>query len=301
MKPFVKPDEIFSRFTPSTTFGKIVNFFITRIILAVIFIAPALILHNILYDYVFTSIMEESYFFYIRYLEITISILLIIYLYKLYTRVIEKRPALEYSCKKGFREFALGILIGAGMVAFSVGVLSLFGYYTIEEINSPQIILTRIFRYAMGSFLEEILFTLILFKILEEFAGSWIAIVVVCLFFGIAHYGNDNSTIWSSAAISLSDLAIIAPFILSRRFWMPWAVHWSWNLAQTGIFGLSNSGMDQGGWITPTVTGPEWLTGGVFGMEASYFSVSINFIVGLFILYLAIKNKQMVMPSWKRN
>ena len=51
---------------------------------------------------------------------------------------------------------------------------------------------------------------------------------------------------------------------------MSWAVHFSWNYMQTGVFGMNNSGLAQGGFITPLLSGPDWLTGGAFGLEGSW-------------------------------
>ena len=81
---------------------------------------------------------------------------------------------------------------------------------------------------------------------------------------------------------------------------MVWALHFSWNFFQAAILGISNSGMAQEGFLTPVLTGPEWFTGGNYGIEASYVSVSLNIIAGAIILWKAVKSGQMIKPSWKR-
>ncbi len=264
------------------------------------FIFPSVLLHNLLFDFAFPSIIEEPWFVYIRYAEVLVNLALLIFLYHLYTRYIEKRKALEFNCNKGWFEYLTGLLVGAGMVAVVVGLMAILGYYRIEDINSPVVLVNKLFRYGMGTFIEELLFTLILFKLIEEFAGSVIAIAFVSLGFGLAHIGNDNATVLSALLICLAHITILAPFMLTRRIWFPWAIHLGWNYAQAAIFGMANSGFDQGGIITPVITGPEWLTGGAFGIEASYAALAINLIVGLVFLRAVIRRKQYVQPLWKR-
>ena len=80
---------------------------------------------------------------------------------------------------------------------------------------------------------------------------------------------------------------------------MGWAVHFSWNFFQAGVFGMNNSGMDQDGLINPIISGPNWLTGGDFGIEASMLGLVVNLIVGGSILLYAFKSKQIIkfMPN----
>ncbi len=119
------------------------------------------------------------------------------------------------------------------MIALIVGILAICGFYRIESLNSPFVLLTRIFRYGQGSFIEELIFTVILFRLLEEYAGTKLSFLVVSLLFGLMHLGNDNASLTRSAFISIQQIASLAPFILIRRIWMPWAIHFAWNYYQT--------------------------------------------------------------------
>jgi hypothetical protein len=153
----------------------------------------------------------------------------------------------------------------------------------------------------MVGFSEELMFRLILFKLVEEFAGSWAAILVQGLIFGFAHIGNPNATIMTSIGLVLScTLLFGGAYMLTRRIWLIMGIHWSWNFFQAGVFGMPNSGTTRPGWITPAIEGPEWITGGAWGIEASYIAVAIQFIIGLLILTAAIKRGQLVRPVWVR-
>ena len=88
--------------------------------------------------------------------------------------------------------------------------------------------------------------------------------------------------------------------MLTRRIWLIWGMHFSWNFFQEGIFGMPNSGYQRDGLIKPIINGPEWITGGKFGIEASVISILILLIIGIIILKKAIEKNQLVLPAWKR-
>jgi membrane protease YdiL (CAAX protease family) len=154
----------------------------------------------------------------------------------------------------------------------------------------------------MGAFVQRLVFTLILFRLIEEFAGSWSAMVAVALIFGFAHIGNENATVWTSVALVISDgILMAAAYMLTRRIWLVWGLHAGWNYFQDGIFGMPNSGITSlESWLNPAISGPAWLTGGSFGIEASVLAVLLNLGVGLVILKKAIHNRMVVQPVWKR-
>lgn len=81
---------------------------------------------------------------------------------------------------------------------------------------------------------------------------------------------------------------------------MPWALHFAWNYSQTAVFRLNNSGMAHAGFISPVVSGPDWLTGAAFGIEGSWLSLAPSLAVGILLLVLARRGGQFVAPSWRR-
>ena len=62
---------------------------------------------------------------------------------------------------------------------------------------------------------------------------------------------------------------------------------------------MANSGVLFQGWMVTESSGPKWITGGAIGLEASYFSVGADFLIGLAILLLAIKAGKLVALRWK--
>ena len=60
------------------------------------------------------------------------------------------------------------------------------------------------------------------------------------------------------------------------RVWLPIGLHLAWNFTQGGIFGVAVSGTNLApGLLVSRFSGPEWLSGGLFGAEASIVSVVV--------------------------
>ena len=75
----------------------------------------------------------------------------------------------------------------------------------------------------------------------------------------------------------------------------------SWNFFQDGIFGMPNSGITEfPSWIVSEISGAKWITGGSFGIEASYIAIFMSLLVGLIIFKGAIQKNQIVKPLWVR-
>lgn len=290
----IKSNQLFSNRIPKNRFQKLIYSPIFRIIIALLFLIPVLQVNNAISMFILDNMEEGILLSTLKAIKTIIIISLLIYSYRFYTNKIEKRPAFEFNPKKLHIDIGLGFGIGSGMVIFTTAVLFLLGFYTIDYINSFDILIYRFFRYAQGSFIEELIFTVIVFRLLEEKLGTAISFLIVSLFFGGMHFINDNATIYTSLSISIIQITLIAPFILTRRIWMGWAVHFSWNFFQTGVFGMNNSGMDQGGLINPIISGPNWLTGGAFGIEASWIGLIVNIVVGISLLIYAMKSKQTI-------
>jgi len=295
-----KSDELFTKVFPQNQIGKFIQFPITRLFIALLFLLPVSFLANLVGLELIKS-LGEPYYTLLRYLRGIIFFVLFLIAYRSYTNYVEKRKALEFNTKSLIPEFGLGFIMSMSIVCFMVALMMLLGYYKIDSFNSPKILTDRTVVYYMGSFTEELLFRVILFKLVEEFAGSWIGIAVQGLVFGFAHIGNENATILTSLSLVVSDTILFgAAYMLTRRIWLIWGLHFSWNFFQEGIFGMPNSGFQRDGLIKPIINGPEWITGGRFGIEASIIVIVIWFIIGLLILRKAIEKKQLVLATWKR-
>jgi membrane protease YdiL (CAAX protease family) len=270
-------------------------------ILAILILSAFLLGLDFLIDTIFSSTLSEPLSTYIRYFKFVLTVIATFFAYKLYVFIFEKRPAYELSFSSFVPETFAGIVAGGGMITLSVIILIIPGFYKVDSFNSITSLTDGLFLFANGAFFEEVLFRLIIFRLVEEFVGSWISMIISALLFGFAHIFNDNATLWSATAIAIEAGFLLAvAFMLTRRIWFAFGLHFGWNFLQASVFGIATSGNSFEGLISPGITGPSWLTGGAFGIEASLITIIIGLIAALILLKMVIIDSQTVFPVWKR-
>ncbi|HJU76358.1 MAG TPA: CPBP family intramembrane glutamate endopeptidase, partial [Sphingomicrobium sp.] len=85
---------------------------------------------------------------------------------------------------------------------------------------------------------------------------------------------------------------------LTRSLWMPIGIHAAWNYTQGFIFDVPVSGGDQNGLVVAQLSGPEILSGGAFGLEASIIAMVIATAAGLWLVREAVRRGKVVQPWW---
>ncbi|WP_280434631.1 CPBP family intramembrane glutamic endopeptidase [Nocardia carnea] len=133
---------------------------------------------------------------------------------------------------------------------------------------------------------EELLFRGVVHRILEERTGSIVAIAVSSLIFGLTHAVNSNATLWGTLAIAVEGGALLAiAYTATRSLWLPIGLHFAWNFTESGVFGTAVSGADgEPGLLRTVLSGPEVLTGGTFGPEASLFALLCCLVPAVWLL-----------------
>lgn len=221
--------------------------------------------------------------------------------YAAFTRLIERRAVAEFAARGWYLELGAGLAIGALLMAAVVGVMALGGGYTIIGTRGVPAIYPAIGIAIVSGVTEEIMLRALFFRILEGWLGSWIALALSAALFGALHLGNPDASLLAGAAITIeAGVMLAALFMVTRRLWAVMGLHAAWNFVQGGIFGISVSGFEMDGLLRPMIAGPEWLTGGDFGAEASLPAVLICTGFGIAILVLARRRGQFVAPFWSR-
>ena len=184
---------------------------------------------------------------------------------------------------------ALGLAFGVGNFVLVVGAMMLFGLCRVAKcpVCDWGLLSEAFAMFLIVAVGEEIVFRGVLFRWIDEKWGLIPALVVSGLVFGLAHITNGNATLWSSIAIALeSGLMLGMAYKWAGTLWFPIGIHWSWNFVQGNIFGFAVSGTDAGSTLlNSTVSGPDWLTGGEFGAEASVISVVIGLGITLWFIW----------------
>jgi membrane protease YdiL (CAAX protease family) len=168
------------------------------------------------------------------------------------------------------RDLLLGLIAGAALFSIVVLELALGGHYRVSAVNITADLAVAVLLLLPGAALEEMLFRGVLFRLIEEWAGSWVGIIVSAVLFGAAHAANPGATWVSTIAIALEAGGLLAAaYIVTRTLWFPIGLHFGWNFFEGPVYGTQVSGGHlAGSALVGHVSGPAWLTGGTFGPEA---------------------------------
>lgn len=230
-------------------------------------------------------------------LAIVVGMLVVTYaLYLGFVRLIERRTANELSLPGMGRELGIGMLVGAGLYTGAVLILMLLGIYRIEGMNPAAFMLTALPMAVSSAMFEELLFRGVLFRIVEEWLGSWIALAVSSLLFGFMHLMNPAGTLEGAIFITIeAGLLLAAAYMVTRRLWMSIGFHFAWNYTQEGIFsGIVSGGESAPGLFKSRIEGPDLLTGGSFGLESSLVAFLLCTATGVILLIMAVRKGHIV-------
>jgi membrane protease YdiL (CAAX protease family) len=219
-----------------------------------------------------------------------------------YAHFVERRPVSELSLPGMGRELGIGLLLGFGLMTACFLIAMALGLYRIEGIAGWQNLFTVTWGTVTTPFGEELLFRGVVFRIIENVFGGWVALVFSSVWFGYVHSGNEGETFAGVAAIAIVYGPMLAvPFMVTRRLWMSSGLHITWNYTMGKVYSGPISGGDQmQGLFKATLQGPELLTGGSAGMEGSLIAVLVATTFTVVMLILAVRRGNIVPPSWKK-
>jgi hypothetical protein len=215
-------------------------------------------------------------------------------------RLVEWRPVTEFSLSPALPEIVGGLLAGIALFATVIGVLWVAGVYQPQGWQSfAGIGPAFVFWLAVGA-QEEIQFRGLVYRFCGKIFGTWGAIVLSALLFSVAHGIDPGSTATALSSVALAGLLLGAAFALTGRLWLPIGIHAGWNFAEGSLFGTAVSGNTVGGsLITAKLTGPEILTGGRFGPEASIVTVVVLLFATAFLVWRIARLRRAEPPIWR--
>lgn len=231
---------------------------------------------------------------------VSIPILLLVY-YFVISRMGE-HPHNDYRDRQWLRRLIVGLAAGLAVFSVAVAVAAVLGVYRVVGQGDltgllPALLASAIF----PAVTEELMFRGILFRWIEEWGGSWVALLVTSALFGAAHLMNPNASPIAAVGIALeAGVMLGAAYMLTRSLWLPMGLHAAWNFAQGEIYDIPVSGTPVHGMVDARLCCEPLLTGGGFGLEASLIAIVIATLFGLWLLWLAIRRGELVQPRWVR-
>jgi len=220
----------------------------------------------------------------------------------LWTTFFERRGPATIGLNARFAlRFARGYGLGLGFLAGVVALIWGLGGYQIEASGSLAVASLIPVAWLLAGFIvqgstEELLFRGWLMSLIASRHGIWLAIVINSALFGLMHAGNIA---WSQELMfGLANIVLVGVFLslYAAKEGSLWGVcgwHAAWNWLLASGFGLPVSGQDV--LVTPIIIDladtPDaawWLTGGVFGPEAS---VVTTVVLASGVLVLLLRGK----------
>ena len=222
--------------------------------------------------------------------------------YLMLVALIEGRRPLELEPRRAMG-VAPGLGLGAALFLASFGVIALLGGYRFDGVDPAYDPWLLVFVAGLvAGVTEEMMFRGVLFRLTEELVGTWGACVVSGAVFGLVHLTNADATWWGAVAIGLeAGLMFALLYVVTRSLWVCMGVHAAWNVVQGPILGVAVSGTgDPGGFVQTSPVGPDWLSGGRFGAEASYVTVALLVAFTAWLAVVAVRRGLVVAPWWTR-
>lgn len=222
-----------------------------------------------------------------------------------WVRWYEKRPfwTLGFEAARAGAKFFAGVAIAIAMYSLMVFVLLLTGQIADAAPSEGQTVglaalggvgLILLGWIVQGS-AEETLVRGYLMQVVGARHAPWLGVIVQAVFFSLVHGLNPGAL----GVMPLLNLFLAALMFACYALWEGglWGVcgfHAAWNWVQGNVYGLSVSGMPLPFSVLnlrPSTGHKDWLTGGVFGPEASVVS-TILMLVAASVFFWLLQRKQ---------
>ncbi|MFI3060901.1 lysostaphin resistance A-like protein [Streptococcus suis] len=201
----------------------------------------------------------------------------------LWARFVEKSPWLGLGIRKkgALKDFLLGWGIGAAMLTTCVLLMWGFGAIQVTSFQfSANLVgefLILVLAWSIQGTTEELLTRGWMFSSLSAKHNIPVGILISSLFFTFLHLGNDAISL--IPLLDLTLFAILACLVMLKtgNLWVIGGLHAAWNCFQGNVFAFPVSGTQAGqAFIAVETSGPDWLSGGAFGVEGSVISLLIQ-------------------------
>jgi len=219
--------------------------------------------------------------------------------YRFYVHRVERRPMIEFNRKGALRELSTGLLLGSLLACSLFAVLAGSGVYTLDGFGGMSLEIVRQTSTAiLVGLVEEMLMRGIVFAAIEQSFGSVFGLAGSAILFGLGHLPSEGATVMGIVNSIAAGVTLAAAYMVTRRLWLPIGIHIAWNFTIGQIFSAVVSGHGtEPGLLRGRLSGPDWLTGGQFGVEASVVSLLMDLVASTLLLRLAVKRGNLV--AWR--
>jgi membrane protease YdiL (CAAX protease family) len=184
-------------------------------------------------------------------------------------------------------QFALGCLLGFALTSLAIVPVAIWGHPSIRfrlTLHLLPRIGAVVLVLLLGALAEELMFRGYPFQHLEQGIGAIGAIAIFSVMFGAVHLTNPGASLWGLINTILIGVLLSISYLRTRALWLPWGIHFGWNLSLGFLFGLPVSGLRLFNVVVrTTASGPNWATGSGYGLEGSATAVVV-ILIGIAIV-----------------
>ncbi len=199
---------------------------------------------------------------------------------------------------KGFsKEINIGFLTGLLLclvIAVILWLMQLLQWY-VDDISITGLVTSLLIMIAVA-LAEELVFRGYVLNNLMQSMNRNGALVLSAIIFAVLHSLNPNFNLTAFLNILLAGLLLGINYIFTRNLWFGMMLHLSWNFIQGPILGFKVSGLELPTLLQQNIRGSVLLTGGDFGLEASWLA-TVVFAIAIPVYYLLFQKKYLQEPS----
>jgi uncharacterized protein len=195
--------------------------------------------------------------------------LLTVYVFR---RVFDARSFISLGFEwKGYQPHATtGLLLGLVLLGVQSLILYLAGHLVWVDVTpDPADLLSGLIIMLLVAVSEETVFRGYILNNLAQSVNKWVALGISALLFALFHAGNPGITQLALLNLFLAGLLLGLNYLYTQNLWFAIMFHFSWNFFLGPVLGYEVSGLPLNSLLQQSIQGPDWITGGEFGLEGS--------------------------------
>lgn len=189
---------------------------------------------------------------------------------------------------KGFgRERAAGILTGILLLSLMAVVLwfmKLLDWF-VADVDAGSFLIATIM-LVLVSLSEELVFRGYVLNNLMQSMPREAALFTSAVLFAVFHSLNPNFNLLAFINIFIAGMLLGVNYIYTRNLWFAIFFHFSWNFFQGPVLGFEVSGLSLPSLLDQNLKGSVLLTGGAFGLEASWLTTFTTSLMTIILFFL---------------
>ncbi|HEY0677063.1 MAG TPA: CPBP family intramembrane glutamic endopeptidase [Chitinophagaceae bacterium] len=229
------------------------------------------------------NISEQAFFRWSFVLSFFTSMLMVF----IFRRAFDRRTLLSlgFELKDHYHDAATGLLLGIVLLGVESLILHFTGHLEWIGVNfNADALLSGLVMMMLVAVSEEAVFRGYILNNLMKSMNRWVALAISSLLFALFHSANPGSNPLAIFYIFLAGFVLGVNYIFTGNLWFAIMFHFSWNFFLGPVLGYEVSGLPLISLLEQDISGPDWLTGGEFGLEGSILDGIFSVIVFILLL-----------------